>query len=303
MGLSLIENGLSSALVVLLIFEVVIFWGSLEYLIIVINFFTRRLFKLDLEVTLKDELFKGRYAIQHNTFMLGSHILRLTVEVEINDPHASNRITTFIYTHAGFFDSLLTLCYVPQRCYFIAKDFFAKVPLVGACFLKSGHIQIDRQDLQAAIGALDIAARKMRQEGKSIGISPEGTRRRIPSIDSGEHLLTFKKGPFHMAKKAESDMVMVTFQGVKRLSADLFYKPGTIRMKIGSRIDKEEVARLSAKELSDKARAAMIQQLQPPMTDEEVFKVTKSRLPMLAFCLVQVVFYFITRKALCLLFR
>ena len=108
MGLSLIENGLSSTLVVLLIFEVVIFWGSLEYLIMTVNFFTRRLFKLDLEVTLKEELFKGRYAIQHNTFMLVQHILRITVEVEVNDPHASNKLTTFLYTHAGFLDAILT---------------------------------------------------------------------------------------------------------------------------------------------------------------------------------------------------
>ena len=191
---------------------------------------------------------------------------------------------------------------MPQRCYFIGKDFFAKVPVVGACFLASGHIKIDRKDLKAAIGALDIAARKMRQEGKSIGIAPEGTRRRIPSIDSGEHLLPFKKGPPNMAKKAESDMVMVTFQGVRRLSADLFYKPGTIRMRIGSRIDKEEVARLSVEELTAKTRAAMIAQLQPPMKDEEVFKVTKGRLPMVAFALVQVVFFFITRRAFCWLF-
>ena len=58
-------------------------------------------------------------------------------------------------------------------------------------------------------------------------------------------------------------------------------RPGTLRLTIGNRIDKSEVARLSVDELMDKSRKAMISQLQPPMTDAEVYAVRQSRLPWL----------------------
>ena len=144
---------------------------------------------------------------------------------------------------------------------------------------KIGHIRINRKDIKEAIGSLDIAARKMKKEGKSVGIAAEGTRRRKKSMDSGDHLLPFKKGPLHMAKQAESDIVLVSYQGVNRLCGGTFIQPGTIKVKIGSRIPKETVARLSVDELLEKTTTDMKKQLQPPYPDSKVFNVKKSRFP------------------------
>lgn len=301
MVLNKIENAVASIFAVVMVLESVFIIGSTEYILMAVNFITR-LAKVDLEDIFRDELFKLRYWSQHSTFTWAQDLLRINVQVKVDDPHADNRLTLFLYSHAGFLDAMMTLCYVPQRCYFVGKDFFAKLPFVGPCMVKTGHIKIDRTDLKKAISSLDVTARKMRQEGKSVGIAPEGTRRRRPSIPSGEHILPFKKGPFHLAKAAESDICLVSYQGIRRLSQDLFYKPGTVRATIGSRISKEEIARMSVEELQEKVRNSMIKQIQPPMTDEEVFTVTKSRLPWLVFIAVQVVFFVISKKVLGMFF-
>jgi 1-acyl-sn-glycerol-3-phosphate acyltransferase len=284
------------------ILQTIFIVGSLEYIFMVVNFLAKNLFKNDLETVFKDELFKIRYGAQKIAFVWAMDMLRITFDVKINDPHAHNRLTLFVYTHAGFIDAMMTLVLVPQRCYFVAKDFFAKLPFAGPMMIKSGHIKIDRTDLKAAINALDVAARKMRQEGKSVGIAPEGTRRRTKSISTGEHLLPFKKGPFHMAKQAESDLCLVSYQGIKRLSEGLFYRPGTVKVEIGSRITKEEIAKFSVEQLQERVRADMIKQIQPPMTNEEVFTVKKTRLPWLFFITVQVIFFFVTKMILGLFF-
>ena len=159
--------------------------------------------------------------------------------------------------------------------------------------VNSGHIRINKNDRKSAIGSLDIAAKKMKQEGKSVGIAPEGTRRLRKSIPSGEHLLPFKKGPFHMAKQAECDIVLISYQGVDRLRSGIFYRPGTIKVKIGSRIPKGVVNKLSVDELMEKARRDMVEQLQPFYPDTEVFKVTRSRISWVIFILAQLCIFFL----------
>lgn len=302
MVLSSIDYGIGSLMAVLIILETIFIVGSLEYVFMTVNFLTKTLLQIDLETRFKDELFKLRYGVQKTTFIWAMDLLRITFDVKVDDPHAHNRLTLFVYTHAGFIDAMMTLVLVPQRCYFVVKDFFAKVPFVAPMMIKSGHIKIDRTDLKAAINALDIAARKMRQEGKSVGIAPEGTRRRTKSISSGEHLLPFKKGPFHMAKQAESDLCMVSYQGVRRLSQGLFFRPGTVRVRIGGRITKEEIAKLSVEQLQERVRVDMIKQIQPGMTDEEVFTVKKTRLPWLFFVAVHAIFFYVTKCFLGLFF-
>ena len=158
---------------------------------------------------------------------------------------------------------------------------------------------INRDNLKAAIGALDQAAKVMQEQQKCICVAPEGTRRQSKSIDSGEHLLPFKKGPFHMAKNAKADIVHLTYQGMHRLSSGVFYRPGTVRLTIGNRIEKSEVEKLSIEELMEKSRKAMVSQMQPPMSDKEVFTVKGSRLPWLLFVLAHIALYFF----LCRLFR
>jgi 1-acyl-sn-glycerol-3-phosphate acyltransferase len=89
-------------------------------------------------------------------------------------------------------------------------------------------IPIDRGNLQSAIESLNQTASLVIEEDRSIGISPEGTRRRSPSIGP-DQLLPFKKGPFHLAKSTKSDIIPVAIIGANRL-----FPPNCILPKAGN---------------------------------------------------------------------
>lgn len=86
----------------------------------------------------------------------------------------------------------------------------------------AGHIPIDRQNLKYAIETLKGTASFAVSEKKTIAIAPEGTRRRALSTGPDE-LLPFKKGPFHLAKSMNADIVPVALIGTNRL-----YRPGQL---------------------------------------------------------------------------
>jgi 1-acyl-sn-glycerol-3-phosphate acyltransferase len=68
------------------------------------------------------------------------------------------------------------------------------VPFFGPlAFAFNSIIGIDRTNISQAIKSLDKARKKMQEQGRSIAISPEGTRSK-----SGQ-LQEFKKGAFHLA--------------------------------------------------------------------------------------------------------
>jgi 1-acyl-sn-glycerol-3-phosphate acyltransferase len=82
----------------------------------------------------------------------------------------------------------------------IGKKSLYKLPLIGPLYFKIGNIPVDRTDLTQAMKALDEAAMMVMTKGYSIAIAPEGKRRRSPSVGP-EHLLPFKKGPFHIISR------------------------------------------------------------------------------------------------------
>jgi 1-acyl-sn-glycerol-3-phosphate acyltransferase len=64
-------------------------------------------------------------------------------------------------------------------------------------------------------------------------ISMEGTRRRSKSIGDASQMLPFKKGPFHISKRAEAMIVPVNIIGGSRIQpgSRMVPKPGSIVLK------------------------------------------------------------------------
>lgn len=69
----------------------------------------------------------------------------------------------------------------------------------------SGTVFIDRGNRKDALKAFDGAAEEIRREGQNVFIFPEGTR----SYAKEPSLGAFKKGAFHLAVKAQVDIVPV----------------------------------------------------------------------------------------------
>ena len=110
-------------------------------------------------------------------------------------------VSILLFSHASNFDAPILSAVMghldPSFLYAgVGKRDIFRTPLIGWFFSLTGMIPIDRSSLADAIHSLNDAG-ELLKSGVAIAISPEGTRRRTPSVGS-DHLLPFKKGPFHM---------------------------------------------------------------------------------------------------------
>ncbi len=114
----------------------------------------------------------------------------------------------------------------------VLKKELRKMPIIGMCCEKLGHIIIDRSDQATAVAAIN-AAKKRIGNGTSILFFPEGTRSR------DGHLLPFKKGAFKFALDMGLPIVPVTIRGTRRIlppdTIGLF--PGRVQMIIHPAIE------------------------------------------------------------------
>ena len=72
------------------------------------NYLCKKLFNYDFEIVEKERLNILRMNFQYWTFSCGQKLLGITLNMEINDDKMDNRLTIFMYTHAGFLDAMMT---------------------------------------------------------------------------------------------------------------------------------------------------------------------------------------------------
>ena len=105
--------------------------------------------------------------------------------------------------------------------------------MIGRILEFSGVVLIDRKDTAKAIEAMTPLVETMRIEGKSICMSPEGTRSITPK------LAPFKKGAFHLAMQAGVPIVPIVIHnsGDVMPKGDLFYRPATVEVDVLPPVD------------------------------------------------------------------
>eukprot|EP00042_Codosiga_hollandica_P040035 m.339891 g.339891 ORF g.339891 m.339891 type:complete len:290 (+) comp55754_c0_seq8:427-1296(+) len=107
----------------------------------------------------------------------------------------------YIMNHQGILDAVISSVAFPNNTVVVAKKTFLYVPFFGQVFWALGNIAINRSDRDGSVNAMRGAAERVKKEGLSVFIFPEGTRNR-----QGE-LLPFKKGAFHLAIQAQVPIV------------------------------------------------------------------------------------------------
>ncbi|MFC1812974.1 lysophospholipid acyltransferase family protein, partial [Thermodesulfobacteriota bacterium] len=109
-------------------------------------------------------------------------------------------------------------------------------------------------DLPKAIESIN-KARKVISSGTSIGILPEGTRTLTGEI--GE----FKKGPFHLALAAQTDILPFALCGLFEYHNKLSWtlNPTTVYVKFGRPIPYESFKNNSVEELKNKVYNMIIE--------------------------------------------
>ena len=115
----------------------------------------------------------------------------------------------------------------------IGKKEIGDIPLIGRILEYSGVVLIDRKDHDKAVAAMAGLVDTMRVEGKSVCISPEGTRSITPK------LAPFKKGAFHLAMQAGVPIVPIVIRnsGDVMPKGSAVYRPATVDVEVLPPVD------------------------------------------------------------------
>ena len=116
----------------------------------------------------------------------------------------------------------------------LTEDLFRSTgTIIGRVLEAAGVVLIDRKNTASAIEAMTPLVDAMRVEGKSVALSPEGTRSISP------RLAAFKKGAFHLAMQAGVPVVPIVIHnsGDVQPKGDMLYHPGTVEVEVLPPID------------------------------------------------------------------
>jgi 1-acyl-sn-glycerol-3-phosphate acyltransferase len=165
-----------------------------------------------------------------------------------------------IYTgnHQSNFDVAVYGSVCPGNTVAIGKKELVWIPLFGIFCLAAGNIMIDRKKTDKAISALTQIVEEIKTRKVSVWIFPEGTRNK-----SGEGLLPFKKGAFHMAIAAQIPIVPLVASPISRVAdwKKRIIKGGTIQVKVLPPIPTIGLTEEDVGTLASQVREQMLQAL------------------------------------------
>lgn len=156
-----------------------------------------------------------------------------------------------VANHQSLLDILALFHALPVSLRFVAKMELSRVPLFGAAMRRAGHVFIDRGNRVQAVEAMREAGDRMKEEGLTLGLFPEGTR----SPDGG--LRRFRRGPFVLAIETGTVLVPVAVDGGPRVlpPGRRRLRPGTVHVRCGEPVDLGGLDRDDRDELLDRTRA------------------------------------------------
>jgi putative phosphoserine phosphatase/1-acylglycerol-3-phosphate O-acyltransferase len=138
---------------------------------------------------------------------VGLSVAGVKVEVTSGQEHLwSARPCVFVINHQSKLDVMIVSKLLRTAFTGVAKKEAARIPGFGQLFWAVGVAFVDRGDVAKARRALAPAIAKLREEGISLAIAPEGTRSVTPRLGQ------FKKGAFHIAMQAEVPMVPIVIR-------------------------------------------------------------------------------------------
>ena len=161
------------------------------------------------------------------------------------------RPCVFVFNHQSKLDAGILFKLLRNGFTGIAKKEARTIPVIGRILASSGVVFIDRANTDKAIAQLSPAVAKLRDEGVSLALSPEGTRSATPRLGP------FRKGAFHIAMQAAVPIVPIVIRNAGELmwrGAQLMH-PGTIEVQVLPPVDttgwKPETVAAHAEQIRD----------------------------------------------------
>ncbi|KAJ9224656.1 hypothetical protein DTO169C6_2907 [Paecilomyces variotii] len=190
-------------------------------------------------------------------------VMRYTTGVQFDiiegKEYLSTRPAVFIGNHQTELDVLMLGAIFPPYCSVTAKKSLKNIPFLGWFMALSGTVFIDRANRETAVKAFDGAAKEMQVHKQSVFIFPEGTR----SYSDKPELLPFKKGAFHLAVKAQVDIVPVVVENYSHVLSprNLRFNSGTIKVKVLPPISTKGLTPADVDSLANNTRQTMLKTL------------------------------------------
>jgi 1-acyl-sn-glycerol-3-phosphate acyltransferase len=141
------------------------------------------------------------------------------------------------------------LATIPLEIRFFAKQGLFQIPLLGTHLNRAGHLPVVRGDPRASVKILQQAAHRLRNDGITPLLFPEGGR-------SPAEMREFKEGAAHLAIKAGVPIVPVGLAGTREVLAmgSVIVRPGKVRVRVGDPIETAGLKSHDRAELNSRLR-------------------------------------------------
>ncbi len=143
--------------------------------------------------------------VHHTARYLGkiSKLLGVTVEVRIPETLKNLGPVVYVANHQNTYDVFTMSNAVQRATVSVGKKSLKWIPFFGQMYWLTGNILIDRKNKTKAMNTINLTADKIKNNGLSVWIFPEGTRSR------GRGLLPLKTGAFRTAIDANVPIVPI----------------------------------------------------------------------------------------------
>ena len=164
---------------------------------------------------------------------VASALIGLNLSIKSEHHLWSHRPAVFLFNHQSNVDMVIIARLLRRDISGVGKKEIGDIPLIGRVLEFSGVVLIDRKDTQRAIETMGSLVDTMRIEGKSVCMSPEGTRSITPK------LAPFKKGAFHLAIQAGVPIVPIVIQNSSDImpKGEMIYRPATVEVEVLPPVD------------------------------------------------------------------
>ena len=199
-----------------------------------------------------------------------SALIGLNLKIKGEQHLWSHRPAVFIFNHQSNVDMVVIARLLRRDITGVGKREIRDMPVIGRVIEAAGVVLIDRKNSASAIEAMTPLVDAMRVEGKSVCLSPEGTRAATLK------LADFKKGAFHLAMQAGVPIVPIVIQnsGDVQPKGDILYHPGTVEVEVLPPID---TSKWSAETINDHVAEVRGMYLRALEQDPESRKRRKSK--------------------------
>jgi 1-acyl-sn-glycerol-3-phosphate acyltransferase len=155
----------------------------------------------------------------------------------------------FASNHQGAFDILVLQSYISTQFRWISKESLFKIPILGWSMSLAGYISIDRGRAALAYRSIEKAVDRVRREGISVLIFPEGTRSTTGT------LLPFKRGSFLLALKCGVPILPVSIQGTRDImkKGSMLIRSADVKVVVGRPIDTAGIEEVELMEMVRRA--------------------------------------------------